>query len=104
VSIRFTENGATIWPPQSEIKNLNSYQAIREAVPYEAERMWREWQDGGEIRTRKGKITVEFASVDDLERIVGVMAPELAVHRAAAPQLAPQRHSPRHSRRLEPSL
>jgi hypothetical protein len=38
-----------------------------------------------DLGRRKGKITVEFASVDDLERIVGVMAPELAVHRAAAP-------------------
>ena len=34
-----------------------------------------------DLGRRKGKITVEFASVDDLERIVGVMAPELAVHR-----------------------
>src|ERR671924_2137545 len=40
VSIRFTEDGKTMWPPQSEIKNLNSYQAIREAVPYEADRLW----------------------------------------------------------------
>ncbi len=37
-----------------------------------------------ELGRRKGKITVEFASVDDLERIVGVIAPQLAVHRAAA--------------------
>jgi ParB family chromosome partitioning protein len=37
-----------------------------------------------EIGRRKGKITVEFASIDDLERIVGVMAP----------QLAPRRHDP----------
>jgi ParB family chromosome partitioning protein len=38
-----------------------------------------------DLGRRKGKITIEFASVDDLERIVGVMAPELAVHRPAAP-------------------
>ena len=25
VSIRFSEDGKTAWPPQSEIKNLNSY-------------------------------------------------------------------------------
>jgi aspartyl-tRNA(Asn)/glutamyl-tRNA(Gln) amidotransferase subunit B len=61
VSIRFPEGGETRWPPQSEIKNLNSYQAIRDAVPYEAERMWREWQDGGEIRVRKSKITVGWS-------------------------------------------
>ncbi|MBN9621055.1 MAG: ParB/RepB/Spo0J family partition protein, partial [Actinobacteria bacterium] len=34
-----------------------------------------------EIGRRKGKITVEFASIDDLERIVGVMAPTLATRR-----------------------
>ncbi|HEY6960168.1 MAG TPA: Asp-tRNA(Asn)/Glu-tRNA(Gln) amidotransferase subunit GatB [Candidatus Limnocylindria bacterium] len=61
VSIRFNDGGKTHWPPQSEIKNLNSYQAIRDAVPYEADRMWREWQAGGEIRTRKGKITVGWS-------------------------------------------
>lgn len=31
-----------------------------------------------EIGRRKGKITVEFGSVDDLERIVGLMAPDVA--------------------------
>ena len=35
-----------------------------------------------ELGRRKGKITVEFASVDDLERIVAVMAPQLATRRA----------------------
>lgn len=30
-----------------------------------------------ELGRRKGKIVVEFASVDDLERIVGLMAPEI---------------------------
>jgi ParB family chromosome partitioning protein len=34
-----------------------------------------------ELGRRKGKITVEFASVDDLERIIAVMAPELATRR-----------------------
>jgi ParB family transcriptional regulator, chromosome partitioning protein len=34
-----------------------------------------------ELGKRKGKITVEFASVDDLERIVAMMAPELATRR-----------------------
>lgn len=37
-----------------------------------------------DIGQRKGKITVEFATVADLERIVAVMAPQLAVHREAA--------------------
>jgi aspartyl-tRNA(Asn)/glutamyl-tRNA(Gln) amidotransferase subunit B len=61
VSIRFQENGKTQWPPQSEIKNLNSYQALREAVAYESDRLWREWRSNGEIRTRTGKITVGWS-------------------------------------------
>ena len=61
VSIRFTEDGEVRWPPQSEIKNLNSYAAIREAAPHEAERLWRSWQEGGELRTRTGKITVGWS-------------------------------------------
>jgi aspartyl-tRNA(Asn)/glutamyl-tRNA(Gln) amidotransferase subunit B len=61
VSIRFQENGKTMWPPQSEIKNLNSYQALRGAVAYESDRLWEEWRSGGDIRTRKGKITVGWS-------------------------------------------
>jgi len=34
-----------------------------------------------ELGRRKGKITVEFASIDDLERIVAVIAPELATRK-----------------------
>jgi aspartyl-tRNA(Asn)/glutamyl-tRNA(Gln) amidotransferase subunit B len=61
VSIRFEEGGKTRWPPQSEIKNLNSYEALRGAVAYESDRLWREWQSGGEIRTRTGKVTVGWS-------------------------------------------
>ena len=57
VSIRFEENGRTM----SEIKNLNSYQALRGAVAYESDRLWQEWRSGGEIRTRTGKITVGWS-------------------------------------------
>jgi ParB family chromosome partitioning protein len=38
-----------------------------------------------ELGRRKGKITVEFASIDDLERIVGLMAPQLASKPTAQP-------------------
>src|SRR5713101_7735323 len=44
VSIRFTEDGQVRWPPQSEIKNLNSFRALEDAVPYEAARLWDDWQ------------------------------------------------------------
>jgi ParB family chromosome partitioning protein len=36
-----------------------------------------------ELGRRKGKITLEFATVDDLERIVAIMAPEVARRTAA---------------------
>ncbi|MGH8961466.1 MAG: ParB/RepB/Spo0J family partition protein [Jatrophihabitantaceae bacterium] len=35
-----------------------------------------------ELGRRKGKITVEFGSIDDLERIIAVMAPQLSRRRA----------------------
>ncbi|HEY8758938.1 MAG TPA: Asp-tRNA(Asn)/Glu-tRNA(Gln) amidotransferase subunit GatB [Candidatus Limnocylindria bacterium] len=61
VSIRFDEGGETRWPPQSEIKNLNSFRALEEAVPFESARLWDEWERGGELRTRTGKITVGWS-------------------------------------------
>ena len=38
-----------------------------------------------DIGRRKGKITVEFASIDDLERIVAVMAPQVSAQRRGQP-------------------
>jgi ParB family chromosome partitioning protein len=34
-----------------------------------------------DLGRRKGKITVEFGSIDDLERIVAVIAPQLATRK-----------------------
>jgi ParB family chromosome partitioning protein len=39
-----------------------------------------------DIGRRKGRITVEFASIDDLERIVALMAPQVVERGAIAPQ------------------
>ena len=61
VSIRFADGGETRWPPLSEIKNLNSFRALEDAVAYESGRLFREWQDGGELRRRTGKITVGWS-------------------------------------------
>ena len=61
VSIRFDEGGETRWPPQSEIKNLNSFRALEDAVAYESARLWDEWHAGGEIRTRTTKVTVGWS-------------------------------------------
>ena len=38
-----------------------------------------------DLGRRKGKITVEFASIDDLQRIVGLMAPQVERGRQAGP-------------------
>jgi aspartyl-tRNA(Asn)/glutamyl-tRNA(Gln) amidotransferase subunit B len=61
VSIRFREDGQVRWPPQSEIKNLNSLRAVEQAVTFESQRLWDDWQAGGEIRSRKAKITVGWS-------------------------------------------
>ena len=61
VSIRFTEDGELRWPPQSEIKNLNSLRAVEQAITFEAQRLWEDWQAGGEVRRRKAKITVGWS-------------------------------------------
>lgn len=45
-----------------------------------------------DIGRRKGRITVEFASIDDLERIVGLMAPQVAPMRGTAGE--PQSNEP----------
>ncbi|TMD58212.1 MAG: Asp-tRNA(Asn)/Glu-tRNA(Gln) amidotransferase subunit GatB, partial [Chloroflexi bacterium] len=63
ISIRFQEDGKTVWPPQSEIKNLNSFRAVERAIAYESDRLWREWREGGEIRTRTGKVTMGWDDV-----------------------------------------
>lgn len=47
-----------------------------------------------DLGRRKGRITVEFASVDDLERIVAVIAPQLAVARGAEAPAAGQPNEP----------
>ena len=39
-----------------------------------------------DIGRRKGRSTVEFASIDDLERIVSVMAPQLSTSRPVEDQ------------------
>ncbi|GAC1702394.1 MAG: Asp-tRNA(Asn)/Glu-tRNA(Gln) amidotransferase subunit GatB [Candidatus Limnocylindrales bacterium] len=61
VSIRFDEDGQTRWPPLSEIKNLNSFRALEDAVAYETDRLWSEWQSNGDLRRRTGKITVGWS-------------------------------------------
>ena len=38
-----------------------------------------------ELGRRKGKIVVEFASIDDLERIVKAMSPDLSRQEPAEP-------------------
>jgi ParB family transcriptional regulator, chromosome partitioning protein len=47
-----------------------------------------------DLGRRKGKITVEFASIDDLERIVAVMAPQLATRRTPDEAAAADGYAP----------
>jgi len=61
VSIRFREDGEIRWPPQSEIKNLNSLRAVERAITFEAQRLWEDWQAGGDVHRRKAKITVGWS-------------------------------------------
>jgi ParB family chromosome partitioning protein len=42
-----------------------------------------------DIGRRKGRITVEFATIDDLERIVGLMAPQLETRRSDGDSQSP---------------
>ena len=41
-----------------------------------------------ELGKRKGKIVVEFASVDDLRRIVGLMSPNVSISQGDAGEAA----------------
>ncbi|CAN5150595.1 Asp-tRNA(Asn)/Glu-tRNA(Gln) amidotransferase subunit GatB [soil metagenome] len=113
VSIRFSEDGETRWPPQSEIKNLNSFRALEDAVRYESRRLWADWRRGGELRTRKGKVTVGWSperaetflqrqkeEVDDYRYfpepdLVALSPPpeRVAALRAALPEMPAERRS-----------
>jgi aspartyl-tRNA(Asn)/glutamyl-tRNA(Gln) amidotransferase subunit B len=113
VSIRFDEGGETRWPPLSEIKNLNSFRALEEAVPYESARLWDEWESNGPLRTRTGKVTVGWSpesrrtylqrskeEVDDYryfpEPDLVALAPDRAMVervRAALPEMPSERRS-----------
>lgn len=59
VSINVTnDDGIITQSPISEIKNLNSFRAVERALEYEGNRLYEEWMNNGEVRTRKYKITV----------------------------------------------
>lgn len=58
VSIHFEHEGTKVSSPISEIKNLNSFRAVEKALEYERNRLYREWIEGGEVRTRTHKVTV----------------------------------------------
>ncbi|MBI4268225.1 Asp-tRNA(Asn)/Glu-tRNA(Gln) amidotransferase subunit GatB [Candidatus Uhrbacteria bacterium] len=58
ISIKFEDEGAEVWTPISEIKNLNSFRAVEKALEYEGERLYHDWIGQGEVRNRTHKITV----------------------------------------------
>lgn len=58
VSVQLVHEGNEITTPISEIKNLNSFRAVERALEFESKRLYNDWMDGGETRSRKNKITV----------------------------------------------
>lgn len=63
ISLEFEVNGNRVNTPISEIKNLNSFRAVERALTYEGSRLYQEWQDGGDVRTRVSKITVGWDDI-----------------------------------------
>ena len=57
INIAFEHEGKEVRTPITEVKNVNSSRAVERAITTESERQYREWQDGGKIRTRTSKIT-----------------------------------------------
>ncbi|MBI2483649.1 Asp-tRNA(Asn)/Glu-tRNA(Gln) amidotransferase subunit GatB [Candidatus Uhrbacteria bacterium] len=58
ISLEFDYDGRRVATPITEIKNLNSFRAVERSLTYEASRLYQEWLDGGDVRTRTSKITV----------------------------------------------
>lgn len=58
ISVRFTHEGEQVWTPVTEVKNVNSSRAVERSIRTESQRLYEEWIAGGEVRTRKHKITV----------------------------------------------
>lgn len=58
ISVQSDQDGKEISTPISEIKNLNSFRAVEKALEYEAQRLYDDFVNGGEARTRTHKITV----------------------------------------------
>lgn len=71
INIAFTHQGRETRTPITEVKNVNSSRAVERAILTEAQRQFDEWQAGGPITKRTGKITVgwdEDANAVNLQR------------------------------------
>lgn len=58
VNVAFAHDGERVKTYISEIKNLNSFRMVEQAIIYEADRLYHEWLDSDAARTQKTKITV----------------------------------------------
>lgn len=57
ISIWIKEGDKEINTPVTEVKNVNSTRAVERSIKVEAQRQYDEWMAGGDIRTRKNKVT-----------------------------------------------
>ena len=48
-------NGGTIATPIVEVKNLNSFRGVEQAIEYEAERQFEEWKETGQEIGRRAQ-------------------------------------------------
>jgi aspartyl-tRNA(Asn)/glutamyl-tRNA(Gln) amidotransferase subunit B len=74
INIAFESDSGEIRTPITEVKNVNSTRAVERAITAEAERQYAEWQTGGPIRERKGKLTAGWD--EDTEQVTVQRAKE----------------------------
>lgn len=69
VNVKFEHNGKKVKTYISEIKNLNSFRMVEQAIVYEANRLYHEWLDDETARTQTNKITVGWDSDKNVTNI-----------------------------------
>ncbi len=70
ISVQFEdENGKEISTGITEVKNVNSTRAVERSIQLEAQRLYDDWQAGGDTRTRTGKLTAGYDEDTNTVRI-----------------------------------
>jgi aspartyl-tRNA(Asn)/glutamyl-tRNA(Gln) amidotransferase subunit B len=60
INIAFDHEGKAVKTPITEVKNVNSSQAVERSIQIESQRQYDEWMANGPIRKRKNKITCGY--------------------------------------------